>query len=181
MDFPQICLNTLLPSEEGLKSTYHLDPDSIRQVLFKAANQIELLISKEIAMICLKMDAATRMDRDFLGVNIQFRDKKLIKIRTLNIIELHDRHTAENLTEEVLKTLEPFGIDVRRLLTVTTDNASNMRATINRLELNCTAFVIEEEDNEDEERDQLIDHNLVTWYFIICRKYCSCSHSDQYE
>ena len=90
-------------NRRGFKINVSLKPGFNLSSFIQSANQIELLISKEIAMICLKMDAATHMDRDFLGVNIQFMDKKLIKIRTLNIIELHDRHTVENLTEEVLK------------------------------------------------------------------------------
>lgn len=70
--------NIVRPIEEGLKLTKHLDPDSIREVLSKVADQIQLMITNEIAckMVCLKMDAATRMDREFLGINIQFVDKK---------------------------------------------------------------------------------------------------------
>lgn len=70
--------NIVRPIEEGLKMTKHLDPDSIREVLSKVAEQMQLIIKTEIAdkMVCLKMDAATRMEREFLGINIQFVDKK---------------------------------------------------------------------------------------------------------
>lgn len=148
------------PIEDELKLTKHLDPHSIREVLSKVAEQIHVMIMSEIAdkLICLKMDAATRMDREFLGVNIQFVEKKHIKIRTLKIIELHERHTAANLTEEVLKILAPYGIDIRRLLTVTTDNAQNMRATINRLkmaqELELNSFGFCDDANNDEDEDE---------------------------
>lgn len=48
------------------------------------------------------------------------------------MIEMHDNHRATNLIDKILKILQPYGIDVRRILSVTT---SNMNATINRLKL----------------------------------------------
>lgn len=122
------------PIEEGLKIK-HLNPENTRGLLQRIAGEITKIISFETQgkMICLKTDAASRYDRDFLGVNVQFVERGVITIRTLALMELHERHTAVNLSMRLLTVLEPFGIDIRRVLTVTTDNASNMLSTVNRL------------------------------------------------
>lgn len=122
------------PIEEGLNMN-HVNPENMKSLLRSISKQIMHIMSVETAgmMVYLKVDAASRHNRDFLGVNIQFVDKTIIKIRTLGIIELHERHTAENLSSRLLQVLKPFGIDIRRVLTVTTDNASNMLATVRNL------------------------------------------------
>lgn len=149
------------PIEEGL-NIRHINQDSMRNLLRSIAEQITNMISEEAAgiMICIKMDAASRHNRDFLGVNIQFVEKATIKIRTLGIIELHERHTASNLSSRLMAILEPFGIDIQRVLTITTDNASNMLATVNRLRANQEMILnsahdvdeVYEDDGEEEDR-----------------------------
>lgn len=160
--------NLIRPIEEALKIK-HLDPVSVHELLGKVAIQIKVLIKESLKhkLICLKVDTATRMDREFLGINIQYLENKHIQVRTLDVLELNDRHTAEYLTEQILGVLEPYGISLRHLLCVTTDNASNMRATVNRLKmfqdlllnedldlLNCTdgnASLAEDDDSNPED------------------------------
>lgn len=118
----------LRPIEEGLKLPHPMTPQSIKPILRSVCGQIQNQIISEIdgMFVCVKVDLASRMDRDFICVNIQYVKGNQIIIRTLGLIELHVNHTAANLTEEILKLLQPYGVDVRRILTVTSDNANNM-------------------------------------------------------
>lgn len=102
------------------------------------------------------------MDREFLGVTLQYADKRTIKIRTLDILELYDRHTAENLAADICKILEPYDIDLKRILTVTTDNANNMTAAVARLKTSQEKLmngIDDEEDSDSETEDSISDQD----------------------
>lgn len=45
-------------------------------------------------LISLKLDAVTRLNRSFLGVNMQYILEDSIKLRTLGLIELTESHTG---------------------------------------------------------------------------------------
>lgn len=84
-------------------------------------------VSQEVAgrLICLKLDSATRKGRGVLGVNCQFvRDKKIV-VRTLGLIEMKIKQTAENIKAELLKLLERFKIDLWQIYSITVDNGAN--------------------------------------------------------
>jgi len=46
-------------------------------------------------LISLKLDAVTRLNRSFLGVNMQYIVDDSIQLRTLGLIELTESHTGE--------------------------------------------------------------------------------------
>lgn len=94
-------------------------------------------------MVSLKLYIATRLDRDVLGINLQFVKKKKQMIRTIGMIELKKRHTAQIIKEEVFRVLRSFGISVDRIYTITTDNGSNMLATSNLIEIDLKQFLDE--------------------------------------
>lgn len=149
------------PIEEGLKMK-HVDVAGMHNVLRNVAGQIKTVIAESLKgkLICLKVDTATRMDREFLGVNVQYPDNKVIQVRTLDVLELHDRHTAEYLADQIQNVLAPFGITLQHLLCVTTDNASNMIATVNRLKKFQDLFLIEEQDQIDADgNSSLLEEN----------------------
>lgn len=45
-------------------------------------------------MISMKVDAVTRLDRSFLGINIQYVQNARITLRTLALKELKEEHTG---------------------------------------------------------------------------------------
>jgi len=61
-------------------------------------------IKKELKnkLICLKIDGVTRLDRCILGINCQFLNDGKIKILTLGLIQLLDKHTGSYLKEMVI-------------------------------------------------------------------------------
>nr|XP_029732038.1 uncharacterized protein LOC115268145 [Aedes albopictus] len=90
---------------------------------------IDWLIKQELAglTVSLKLDIVSKMYRSFLGVNCQYVSNHGIIIkRTLGIIELHNRHTGQNLKEELIMVLKHFGLEIGQAISITIDNASNM-------------------------------------------------------
>lgn len=99
-------------------------------------------------LISLKVDAATRHDRGFLGINIQFLENGVIHIRTLGIIELVQKHTAEYLQQVIMKVLDVYGISVSNIYSFTSDNGANM-VKLGRLLEDAQSSTAEESEAED--------------------------------
>lgn len=55
-----------------------------------------------------------------------------IVIRSIGMIDLTAAHTAEYIATEILERLKLFGIKTTQLISITTDNATNMTAMIQR-------------------------------------------------
>lgn len=52
----------------------------------------------------------------------------------MSVVELHDRNTGDYLKENVAHALSRFGIELKQILTITTDNGSNMLRMVNRID-----------------------------------------------
>jgi GR25 family glycosyltransferase involved in LPS biosynthesis len=77
-------------------------------------------------MFSIKIDAVTRLDRGYLGVNLQkVVDCKII-IRCIGCIELTQSHTADYLKDKIINLLEEFKLDLRQAYSITYDNGTNM-------------------------------------------------------
>lgn len=57
---------------------------------------IQKQITKEVLnkIISLKVDAVTRLNRSFLGINIQYIMNEIIVLRTIGLVELTESHTG---------------------------------------------------------------------------------------
>lgn len=75
-------------------------------------------------MIYLKVDAATRAERGFLGINCQIVENDEICLMTLGVKELMVRHTGANIRKEVLEVLQEYDILPEQVFSITTDNGS---------------------------------------------------------
>ncbi|XP_073841362.1 uncharacterized protein [Musca autumnalis] len=91
-------------------------------------------------LFSLKMDVATRLDLSMLGINVQYIKHGKIVVKTLAIKELRSSHTSEYLKTVILDVLKEFDVDIRNILTITTDNGSNMLKTVRILNENKIAF-----------------------------------------
>lgn len=71
--------------------------------LRKHVHTESLLIQDEITnevqskLISLKLDGVTRLNRAFLGINMQYIVDDCIKLRTLGLVELTESHTGKYL------------------------------------------------------------------------------------
>lgn len=95
-------------------------------------------------MISLKIDAATRLNRSMLGINVQFVKNEKIIIKTLAMTEMTVSHTSQNLKEEILKSLENYNIKLEQVYSITSDNGRNMIKAVHLL-------------NDNEENENSLD------------------------
>lgn len=96
--------------EKKHKKKITISSSSIKNSITSEANLIRQKISEEIKnkLVSLKIDAATRLERSFLGINIQFIQDGKIVLRTLGLQELKDKHTGNFETCVIHNEMEIF-------------------------------------------------------------------------
>lgn len=116
------------PILKGLKNPCVISSKSIRSMIEPSSKTIKAIIIEEIKgkLLSLKVDAATRMNRSFLGINVQFIKDGFINIRTLSVYELKDKHSGSYLKGVILEVLKSFDVKLHQIYTMTTDNGANM-------------------------------------------------------
>lgn len=150
---------------DGYKSEkITINKENIRKMIEPTAEKCKEKIMKEVQnkMISLKVDAASRMNRSFLGINIQFMVDDKINLRTLAVRELKESHTAEYLKTVIIEVLTSFQISINQIYTVTSDNGANMVKCTDILqsELNLTNQHIQEifgDVDVDDESDSVMN------------------------
>lgn len=75
------------------------------------------------------------MRRTILGVNIQWiKDGQIIE-RTLAMQKIKSRHTAENISYMIINLVQNiYGLSMNDLVAATVDNASNMTASVRKID-----------------------------------------------
>lgn len=82
---------------------------------------------KCIKNVCLTIDEWKDMQlRSFLGVTVHFIENFEIKSMSIACEPLHDNHTGEYLSDMILKVCEDWGLPNEKIVSVTTDNGSNI-------------------------------------------------------
>lgn len=104
--------------------------EQIPYLAMQIRNQIKLEVKKKF--VSLMIDTASKFQRSILGVSLQYMLESTIVVRTIGMINMTTSHTAEHIATEVLNCLNVFDIKTTQLISVTTDNASNMTAMIQR-------------------------------------------------
>lgn len=93
-------LNIVNPIKQALeqtrKETFSITPESIKKKVAEEASNIRREISEEVKnnMVSIKIDAATHLDRLFLGINVQYIKSSKILLRTLGLAELKEKPTS---------------------------------------------------------------------------------------
>ncbi|XP_053892578.1 BEN domain-containing protein 5 isoform X2 [Malaclemys terrapin pileata] len=108
--------------------------DAVRHLVVSTAEsgRKELKKALEQKLCYLKMDAATRGNRNFLAINAQYyeegKDKAVVK--TLDIIDTEGCHNSSYVKSQVKAILEKFGISEMQVLSICVDNAANMTCAV---------------------------------------------------
>ena len=108
---------------------------NIRDLIKEKANKIRenIILEVENKMVSLKLDCATRLNRSILGINIQFIKEERIVVRTLSMLELNSKHTAEYLLFRIHEVLNAYNIKLDQLYSVTTDSGANLLKMVREL------------------------------------------------
>ncbi|XP_018305777.1 uncharacterized protein [Mycetomoellerius zeteki] len=156
----------MIPPGSGTNKIIIVNAVKIKKAVTERTRSIRDIIAKEVEskLVSLKVDCAyTCMDRSFLDVNLQYIYNKKIVLKTLAVVEMTERHTAEALKLEILSILNMYGISIHQLYTITTDNASNMQKMIKLLGSQQFVDIIQEEDVTEHSDEDDADAHMITW------------------
>lgn len=137
------------------------DPNlkEIKDGLKDIAEQIQQEISNEVKNrgISLLIDIVTKRGRSLLGVSIQYRVNGTLHTRSIGMINLEERHTGLYLANLILKRLGELGIDIKQIITITTDNGSNVLKTVRDLESHLKHVIAERQSMHETDDDEAIE------------------------
>lgn len=108
----------------------------IKQKVMEVAKNIKQQVKLELKgrLLSVMVDGASRNGRSIFGINVQYKIAGELKVVTLAMRELKNAHTADYLANVFQEVLAEYGIDLSQILTITTDNGSNMLAMVRNLE-----------------------------------------------
>lgn len=131
---------------------------AVKNHLKATASQIRNRITSEVRdrMISVMVDIASKHSRSVLGISIQYIKDGSHVIRTIGLIELTEKHTADYIAELIYSCLLSYQVDINQIVSLTTDNAANMGATVKRL---IEIFEESEDDVNSSETEDFIPDN----------------------
>lgn len=108
----------------------------VKEKLKQVAEKIRQKIRTETKnrALSLLVDIVTKHGRSILGVSIQYILNGKITTRSIGMIELQDRHTGIYLATVIKERLHELGIDLAQIISITTDNGSNVLKMIRDME-----------------------------------------------
>lgn len=129
--FQKIISEQLRKLEEvGMGINLH-DPNltQIKEHLHDTADRIKKKLKTEVdnKFFAMSCDVVSKNSRSILGIYIQYILQGVLKVRCIGMIELKQRHDGEYLCHIVNARLHEFGWTMHRVVSLTTDNAGNMR------------------------------------------------------
>lgn len=162
-------------SEDGYKRAHgemaeklgvSLDRDAIKQYVLKTADKMKenlKLELKKTKLLHLKLDCATRIRTNYVGITIRFIDSNTKEpvTRTLAVKDTEAQHTALELKALLEKILQEFDIPMSKIVCCVTDNASNMVKMLKDINRDAAAapgeaaqLVLTEEEDFDYSQDE---------------------------
>nr|XP_022910784.1 uncharacterized protein LOC111421821 [Onthophagus taurus] len=157
-----------LNREIAKKLDVQLGRENIRTLIINAANikKLSLKNKLESKLIHLKMDACTRQRTNYFGINVQFvDDNDKICINTIAVKDTKAQHGSDFLKTLIIDVLREYDIKFQQILSIVTDNASNMKTTIDKLNLD--ESLQNHKSNEDNVDDEEIVIDLETEYIAL--------------
>lgn len=112
-----------------LKST-NLTP--VKNHLRRTAMKIREKIAEEMKnkLLSVSLDIVSKNSRSVLGVYAQLIKNGQLAVRCIGMNEMHDRHTGKYICSMLENCLAEYTSGLNSILSITTDNASNMQAFI---------------------------------------------------
>lgn len=105
---------------------------NIKDRLERKSNKIKQLITSEVRgkLVCLMIDIASRHNRSILGINITYMINNEVVVRTIGMHVLRFTHTATHIANTIKKNLSNYQIDLKQIISVTSDNGKNLIKSI---------------------------------------------------
>lgn len=98
----------------------------------RTASKVREKIKEELKgrLLSASADIVTKINRSILGMYVQFISNCKLEVRCIGMLEMHERHTGKYISEMAQKCMNEYGVGFINLYSITTDNASNMRAFV---------------------------------------------------
>lgn len=123
---------------KGTRFEIHMNDKKYTQVkeyIGKTAKKIQEKIKAEAdgQHASLMLDVASKNRNSVLGINVRYIINGRIIERCIGMVNLTERHTAKYLAIETKKCLDKYGIDLKYVKSITTDNGANVVIIVNEL------------------------------------------------
>ncbi|XP_055316919.1 uncharacterized protein LOC129576237 [Sitodiplosis mosellana] len=108
----------------------------IKEKVHTTAKQIKEQIKSEThnKIVSVMVNSATRNGRSIYGISLQYKQNGVVKVVAIGMRELKKSHTAEYLAEVLIEVLSEYEITLEQVISITTDNGSNMLAMVKEVE-----------------------------------------------
>lgn len=105
-----------------------INRETIKEYIEKEAIKIKAIITKQVQKkaISLMLDIASRYNRSVLGISIAYMYEGTIAVYTIGMHVLRFSSTATNIVGEIKECLTEYGITLKQIVSVTSDNGANM-------------------------------------------------------
>lgn len=102
--------------------------NEVKEVLAETAKNVAKKISEEVhgRPLSLLVDGTTKRRRSILGVSVQYIINEKHTTRSIGMILLKQSHTGEHLAKIICDLLLQFNIKPQQVISITTDNGSNV-------------------------------------------------------
>lgn len=109
-----------------------INKNTIKKHIANRTNEVKKIISSETKnkMVSLMIDIASRYNRSVLGVTIAYMHGGEICVRTISMHVLKASHTGAHIRDLLKNILADYGIRLAQIVSITTDNGSNMLKAI---------------------------------------------------
>lgn len=163
---PEISLSSLILSE--FRQTIHfLDPlaplpssaNTIKKVLVDESQNVQDKLKDVLQKHRHSMSATADIWTDpsmlhsYLGTTVHFVDGDHLTMCFIGLIELEERHTAENVKKAFELQLEKYGLKTTDFFAIVTDNGSNIIKAFQiedgKLIFNCLIYYFCKDDDDD--------------------------------
>ena len=121
---------TAMCGEIARKHNIGLSRDRIREYVLEEAAQQKKILREQIKdqFVYIKLDVATRIRVNYLGINVRYVDKETLLpvTKTLAVKDTFDQHSSDALRKMLSDTLDDYGIELKNVVSIVSDNAANM-------------------------------------------------------
>lgn len=134
---------------------------TLRLKIAKTADDITDVITGDVKdrLLSLMFDLGSKFGKSFLGISVQYMENMTIKIAHLGMIVMRERKTAAFIRERLEQILARFGVSLKQILTITTDNGANVIKSQQDI-LNAIAIMVAEADEATEDTDDTDDMDV---------------------
>ncbi|XP_071057018.1 uncharacterized protein [Onthophagus taurus] len=123
------------------------------------------------------MDACTRQRTNYFGINVQFvDDNDKICINTIAVKDTKAQHGSDFLKTLIIDVLREYDIKFQQILSIVTDNASNMKTTIDKLNLDESLQNHRSNDDNVDDEEIVIDLETEETEYIALASQLKINH-----